>query len=87
MIPSEPDHKRAGVWYYKLELGPLQHKLPPIISENWRRISFIVTTGDRFEAAEEIKDLYSDQSPAGYPFVTLKEQPGTFESDENHLND
>lgn len=73
LLPAEPDHKRAGEWYYKFELGPLQHKLPPIISENWRRITFIVTTGDRFEAAEEINDLYEQKSPVGMLYVTLKE--------------
>lgn len=81
LIPSEPDHHRAGDWYYKLALGSLQHKLPPIVSDTWRRITFIVTTGDRFEAAQEIKELYADQSSAGYPFVTLREQPGEFTGD------
>jgi hypothetical protein len=42
LIPSEPDHKRAGNWYYKLELGSLYHKLPPIVSDAWRRVTFIV---------------------------------------------
>lgn len=42
LIPSEPNHKRAGDWYYKLALGPLQYKLPPIVSDSWRRIAFIV---------------------------------------------
>lgn len=83
LIPSEPDHKRAGDWYYKLELGPLQYKLPPIVSSNWRRITFIVTTGDRFEAAEDIKELYADYSATGHLFVTLKEQPGEFAEGEN----
>ena len=82
LIPLEPNHPRANHWYYKLELGPLYHKLPPIVSDKWRRITFIVTTGDRFEAGEEIKDLYAGQSPAGQPFVTLKEQRGTFMGDE-----
>ena len=54
LIPSEPDHPRAGQWYYKLQLGPLQHKLPPIVSARWRRIAFIVTSGDRFMHAAEI---------------------------------
>jgi hypothetical protein len=81
LIPAEPEHKRAGDWYYKLQLGPIQHKLPPIVADTWRRITFIVTTGDRFETAQEIKDLYADQSPTGYPFVTLKEQPDEFNSD------
>ena len=76
LIPAQPDHHRAGDWYYKFELGPLSHKLPPIVSDTWRRIVFLVTTGDRFEAAEEIKDLYADQSAAGYPFVILKEDQG-----------
>ena len=73
LLPTEPDHKRVTEWYYKFELGQLQHKLPPIISENWRRITFIVTTGDRFEAAEEINDLFEQKSPVGRLYVTLKE--------------
>jgi hypothetical protein len=39
LIPSEPDHPRAGNWYYALQLGPLEHKLPPIVSHRWRRIT------------------------------------------------
>jgi hypothetical protein len=54
-------------------VGPLQHKLLPIVSYNWRRITFEVTTGDRFEAAEEINDLFEQKSPAGRLYVTLKE--------------
>ncbi|MCB0208170.1 MAG: hypothetical protein KDJ52_02500 [Anaerolineae bacterium] len=78
LIPTEANHKRANAWYYKLMLGPLHHKLPPIISERRRRITFIFTTGDRFEAAVEINDLLNDESPAGYPFVTLKENREDF---------
>ena len=73
LIPSEPDHNRKGEWYYKFELGDLQHKIPPIISHHWRRITFIVTTGDRFETAEEINDLFENQSPAGRLYIKLKE--------------
>jgi hypothetical protein len=73
LVPSQPDHKRAHNWYYKLQLGPLQHKLPPIMSTNWRRITFITTTGDRFESADEINDLFEKESPAGRLFVQLKE--------------
>jgi len=73
LLPAEPDHKRAGDWYYKLTIGALQYKLPPIVSHNWRRITFIVTSGDRFEAAEEINDLFEHKSPAGRLYVTLRE--------------
>jgi hypothetical protein len=73
LIPAEPDHPRAGQWYYKLQLGPLQHKLPPIVSARWRRITFIVTSGDRFMQAAEINDLFEQESPAGRLYVKLRE--------------
>ncbi|MEJ2734500.1 MAG: hypothetical protein P8189_13210 [Anaerolineae bacterium] len=58
LLPEEPDHRRAGERYYKLQLGPLQKREPPIVSLRWRRVTFIHTTWDRFEAAEEINDLF-----------------------------
>jgi hypothetical protein len=68
-----PDHPRAGQWYYKLQLGPLEHKLPPIVSLRWRRVTFILTTGDRFMEAVEINDLFEQESPVGHLYVRLKE--------------
>jgi hypothetical protein len=59
LFPDEPDHPRAGQTYYKLQLGPLKRKEPPIYSQRWRRITFIQTTWDRFVAAREINDLFS----------------------------
>jgi hypothetical protein len=73
LIPSEPDHPRAGNWYYALQLGPLEHKLPPIVAHRWRRVTFIVTSGDRFTNAHEISDLFEQESPVGQLFVRLKE--------------
>ena len=58
LLPDEPNHPRAGERYYKLQLGQLQKREPPIISLRWRRVSFIHTTWDRFEAAGEINDLF-----------------------------
>ena len=59
LLPDEGDHPRAEEQYYKLQLGPLQKREPPIVSLRWRRISFIHTTWDRFVAAEEINDLFA----------------------------
>lgn len=60
LLPDEADHPRADELYYKLQLGPLQRREPPIVSLRWRRISFIHTTWDRFESAQEINDLFSE---------------------------
>ena len=58
LLPGEPDHPRAGERYYKLQIGPLQQREPPIVSQRWRRVAFIHTTWDRFQAAQEINDLF-----------------------------
>jgi hypothetical protein len=58
LLPGQPEHPRADELYYKLQLGPLQQREPPIVSLRWRRITFLYTTWDRFEAAREINDLF-----------------------------
>ena len=71
LLPDEPEHPRADHAYYKLQLGPLERLDPPIISLRWRRVTFIETTWDRFQVAQEINELYA--SGADGLFVTLKE--------------
>jgi hypothetical protein len=56
-----------------LQLGPLEHKLSPIVANRWRRVTFIVTSGDRFMNALEINDLFEQESPVGQLYVRLKE--------------
>jgi hypothetical protein len=51
----------------------LEHKLPPIVSPRWRRVTFTVTSGDRFMNALEINELFEGESPAGQLYVRLKE--------------
>lgn len=69
--PGQPDHPRADDPYYKLQIGPLIQRVPSIPSLRWRRITFIETTWDRFNAADEVNDLYV--SGADGLYVTLKE--------------
>jgi hypothetical protein len=60
LLPEEAQHPRANNLYYKLQLGELHSKTPPVLNQPPRRFAFIYTTGDRFEAARVIADLYSD---------------------------
>jgi hypothetical protein len=71
--PPEPDHPRAGQWYYALQLGPLGHKLPPIVTNRWRLFTFIVGSGNRFMNTVEINDLFEQERPAGRLYVKLRE--------------
>ncbi len=62
LLPDDPGHPRAHERYYKLQLGPLKQKVPPIVSMRWRRITFIQTTWDRFVKAREVNDLFSSDN-------------------------
>ncbi len=59
LLPNEPDHPHAERLYYKIQLGEIEAKLPPILNPTKRPIAFIITTWDRFVAATTIEDLYS----------------------------
>lgn len=56
LLRDEPDHPRASEEYYKVQIGPLQH-CDPIPAGNWRRVTFLYTTGEKFQAARTLKDL------------------------------
>lgn len=58
LLPSEPNHRRADDVYYRVALGPLLEKQPPVLNPDRRRFAFIVTTWQRFEHARVIQDLY-----------------------------
>ena len=45
LIPDEPDHPRADELYYKLELGPVLKREPPIVSKRGRRVLFLWRSG------------------------------------------
>jgi hypothetical protein len=75
LVPGEPDHPRADELYYKLQLGPIRQRKPPIVSLRWRRVTFIHTTWDRFVSASEINDLFStDDVFVDRLYHTLKER-------------
>lgn len=58
LLPAEPNHPRAHEYYFKVQIGPLKQLSRPIVSLQWRRITFIHTTWDRFQDASEINDLF-----------------------------
>ena len=79
LMPAELDHPRADRWYYKVQFGPLQRLSRPIMSLNWRRITFIHTTWDRLIRATEIRDLILQGD--GYVNrrdTALRERPGAY---------
>jgi len=62
LLRTEPNHPRSDDKYYKIQIGPLERLPRPIPSRRWRRITFLYSTGELLQKAEEINDLVV-QSP------------------------
>jgi hypothetical protein len=60
LLPDELDHPRADTAYYRIALGELIPKDPPVVNDTKRTITFVYTTWDRFVHARTIADLYSE---------------------------
>lgn len=58
LLPRETNHQRSTELYYRLALGPIGDKNPPILNPGRRTVTFLFTTWDRFCAAKTIADLY-----------------------------
>jgi hypothetical protein len=57
LLKDDSEHPRAGEEYFKLSLGTLETLSQPIPAGNWKRITFLYTTGERLLAADSIDDL------------------------------
>lgn len=57
LLPQEASHPRAQEGYYRIHLGEFKRLPQPIVSEKWRRITFIITTWERLMRAREVTEL------------------------------
>lgn len=74
LLRDEADHPRAQATYYKLQLGPLQTLPRPILAKNWRRITFLYTTGEYLLNAETINDLVVGAEERQSLWMALRER-------------
>lgn len=85
LLPNEPDHPHAAQVYYKVQIGPLLELPHPIASKRWRRLTFILTTGERLFAAWEINDLIVGSHEHDLMWRALKEAGLDAERDDETL--
>jgi hypothetical protein len=57
LFKDELDHPRAREEYYKIQLGPLLALPRPVRAGNWKRVTFLYTTGERLLHSESINEL------------------------------
>ena len=57
LLHEEQDHPRADEEYFKIQLGGFCRLDQPIMAGDWKRFTFLYTTGEYFQKARELTDL------------------------------
>ncbi len=74
LLRDEKEHPRAREEYYKVQLGPLQRRSDPITAGEWKRITFLYTTGNLFNNAACVNDLVVRNEEREILWKTLRER-------------
>jgi len=57
LIRDEAGHPRAHEEYFKIQLGSLERLPKPILASDWKRLTFLYTTGEYLLKASTLNDL------------------------------
>lgn len=74
LLKDEVDHPRAKEEYYKIQVGGLERLKQPIVSEKWKRITFLYTTGEYLLNANTLNDLVVDGDERQLLWQSLRER-------------
>ena len=74
LLRDEPEHPRAGEEYFKIQLGPLERLAQPILSDKWRRLTFLYTTGEYLLKAQTLNDLVVQSDERQLLWQSLRER-------------
>ncbi len=74
LLKDEPDHARANEEYYKISLGSLIHLSTPIKALDWKRLTFLYTTGTHLRVAKSLHDLAVKDEERAVLWKSLRER-------------
>jgi hypothetical protein len=74
LFKDQPDHPRKDEEYFKISLGPLFPLPNPILTGEWKRVTFLYTTGDRILSAESLKELITRDHERDILWHALRER-------------
>lgn len=77
LLKDEKDHPRANEEYYKIQIGPLIKLARPIQATNWKRITFLYTTGKSLKEANQVNDLVIRSEERSLLWRSIRERIGT----------
>lgn len=74
LFREEPDHPRADEEYYKIQIGSILEKQPPITIEKYKRLTFLYTTTEYFVPAKTVSDLVVQSGEREILWTAIREQ-------------
>lgn len=74
LLKDEADHPRAKEEYYKIQIGGLEKLKEAIVADQWRRITFLYTTGEYLLNAKNLNDLVVDGDERQLLWRSLRER-------------
>jgi hypothetical protein len=74
LLQDEPDHPHAQLEYYKIQVGPLVALPAPVLAGNWKRLTFLYTTGDYLINARALNDLVVQSEERNLLWRSLRER-------------
>jgi len=74
LLKDEANHPRAKEEYYKIQIGALEKLKEPVVSEKWKRITFLYTTGEYLLNAKTLSDLVVDGDERQVLWRSLRER-------------
>lgn len=74
LFRDQPDHPHARREYYKIQLGPLVRLPQPVLAEQWRRLTFLYTTGEYLLQARTLHDLVLQNDERQFLWQALRER-------------
>jgi hypothetical protein len=77
LLRDEPDHPNAHHEYYKIQIGDLQRLPKPVLAGEWRRITFLYTTGEYLLNANTVNDLVVANHQRPMLWQALRERLGS----------
>jgi hypothetical protein len=74
LFKDEADHPRAKEEYYKIQIGGLEKLKEPVIADQWKRLTFLYTTGEYLLKAKRVNDLVVDGDERQVLWQSLRER-------------
>jgi len=74
LLRDEADHPRAAEEYYKIQIGTLEKLPEPISAGQWRRFTFLYTTGEYLLKAKILNDLVVNTDERALLWRSLRER-------------